>query len=183
MSRVVGLAKLASVLLLTTAFAACERSTTTPTAPTPRLGVADNGQELAAPSHLGGKVSGSIGARGGELHFDDYSARGIEYWLDVPAGAVSGSTAFSMKVNGGRNFRVDLSATADGVDVGARGFARPVRLTISYAAARVPSPSRLRIVWLPDDGSAPVPVITHVDPNHRTVTGYLPHFSHWTVWY
>ncbi len=184
----VGLAKLAGVLLLTATFAACERSATAPAAPTiaPRLdaGGRDKVQELEAPNHGGGKASGYIGRRGGRVHFDDRSARGVEYWLDVPPGAVDGATLFEMQVLPGETYRVSLKATDHDGDVGAKGFKQPVRLTISYSTAKHPAPpGRLLVAWFPDDGSAPVPVKTQVNPGQKTATGFLPHFSKWGLIY
>ncbi len=189
MTRVVGLAKLASVVLLTAALAACERSATAPIATeiVPRLdrGGSDQDKSLEAPAHTGGTARRTLGHRGGHVEFDDPSARGIDYELDVPAGAVDGSTTFELKVLPGRTYLVSLTATgADGTDVGKHGFKQPVRLTISYSTAKHPAPAgHLQIVWLPDDGSTPVPVKTQVNSGQKTITGFLPHFSRYTVWF
>ncbi len=185
MSRVVGLAKLASVLFVT-AVLACDRSATAPAplAVAPRLdaGGRDKSQELEAPSHRGGNTSDYVGRRGGRLRFDDASARGIVFQLDIPSGAVDRSTLFEMQVLPGATYQVTLKATVDGADVGAKGFKQPLRLTISYSTAKHPAPpGQLLVVWLPDDGSAPVPVKTQFNAGQKTVTGFLPHFSRYSV--
>jgi len=184
MTRVVGFAKVARALLLTTALAACERSATSPTALTmvPRFDAAGAAQ-LEAPSHRGGTISNAFGRKGGHLEFRDSSAQGIAYQLDVPPDAVDDDATFELNVLPGQSYVVSLKATgAGGADVGRKGFRQAVRLTISYASARHPAAAaRMVVLWLPDDGSAPVPMRTLVNPVQKTITAYLPHFCRYTI--
>lgn len=187
MSRRSPLAHVPAVVLSLALLVGCERSATDPAQVTaPRFGAAhatDNAR-LQAPEHKGGKQSGVIGRHGGRLHFDDASAPGVDYWLDVPAGAVRSSTTFEMEVLPGAGYDVSLKATVAGRDVGKDGFGQPVRLTISYATARHPvAPLRLTVAWLPDGGADAIPVKTQINPGQKTLTGYLPHFSKYTVIY
>ncbi len=187
MARRFTLVQVTAIIMAAAALVACEGSGTGPAQSTaPRLSVGSNPDtpQLPAPAHKGGKQSGLIGKNGGHLHFDDSSAAGVEYWLDVPAGAVRSNTTFEMEVLPGESYVVSLKATADGGDVGKNGFGQPVRLTISYAAAKHPvTPTRISVAWLPDDGGSPVPVKTQVNPGQKTLTGYLQHFSHYTTIY
>ena len=186
MSRAAPLAKLASLLLLTAIFPACERSATAPTlAPTlaPSLDVRGHKQEarLEAPAHDGGAVARTVGRSGGHVRFHDASARGIEYELDIPAGALKTETAISMTVLGDGHYDVELSAQVDGKEVGDKGFRQPLRLTFSYATAKHPAPPpHLAVACVLPDGSFQE-VKTQANPGRKTLTGYLPHFSKWTI--
>ena len=186
MPRLSQLAQVPAVLLAVAMLLACERSSTGPApATTPSFSVgstADDGQ-LQAPGHAGGRQVGTMGSGGGHLHFVDSSTPGIEYWLDVPAGALSTSASVQLEVLPGDRYLVSLRATsAAGEDVGRKGFGQPVRLTISYATTRTAAPPpRLFIACIPDDGGAPVVVKSQVNPGQLTVTGFLPHFSHWSI--
>jgi hypothetical protein len=64
------------------------------------------------------------------------------------------------------------------VDVGARGFLKPVKLRMSYGWSTLPilDPSVLRIVWQIDPETQEV-YPTTLDPSGRTVSTQLNHFS------
>lgn len=113
--------------------------------------------------------------------------------IDVPAGAVSQPTLFKMtlapvEVDGKTKLQVDLRAYQKDalgnytVDVGANGFLKPIRLRMSYDWATDPiaSETLLSIVWMKNDGSQQIYAST-VNPNGRTVSTTLSHFSDYAV--
>lgn len=169
---------LAPLLVLIALVAGCERSTApeflagpqTARAPAERLHKVRNvaTQVVGSPA-----VSRVIGAEGGSLAHGGHR-------LDVPAGAVSRPTLFTMRLLEGGFVEVDLhaSVTRSGrtEDVGEHGFLKPVALQLSYAAAAVDDPARLRIVWVKNDGALE-PLPSAVDPTSHAVTALLEHFS------
>lgn len=125
------------------------------------------------------RVSEVIGLEGGTLRLAGHT-------LAVPAGAVSAPTLFSMAQLPGGLVEVEMLAlrsTLAGtlLDVGEQGFAVPVTLTLTYAwADDVPDPARLLIVWRKPDGTLE-PLPSRVDPETRTVTAELEHFSRYCL--
>lgn len=114
-----------------------------------------------------------IGSAGGTLTLNGHS-------IEVPAGAVSLPTLFTITAITDGHIAVDLSAVAwllgGLIDVGERGFAKKVTLTLSYAnATNVTDPSRLRIVYVNGAQSEVLP--TTVDTVRKTATAKLDHFS------
>lgn len=117
-------------------------------------------------------VSGTIGAAGGELHLGKHT-------LEIPAGAVAEPTVFSMGRADGDLVRIRLSATRDAHnDVGAAGFAAPVRLTLSFdSATDLPGDvTKLRVIYFQPDGLV-APQETYLNLSGHTASGDLPHFS------
>ena len=123
-----------------------------------------------------GAVAGVIGEAGGKLVLG-------QHVLEVPAGAVSGPTTFSMTDLSGEEIKVGLTATKLLTnDVGSAGFAKPVRLTLSYKnATEVPSnESDLKILWVKADGSTEAQP-SSVDVQGKRVIGQLSHFSDYAI--
>ena len=118
---------------------------------------------------------------GGALQLGDHR-------LEVPKGSVHQATVFTMQVIDDGFIRVELTATKNGStdknDVGRRGFAKPVVLTLSYKdAAENVDPASLRTVWLKDgtaDGDL-VPVPSQVDGRAKKIISRLSHFSGYGV--
>lgn len=123
---------------------------------------------------------------GGRLHAVDLLT-GSTYDLVVPPGAVSGPTIFTLVVPAGRFYEADLTAEvrqADGslVDVGKRGFARPVTLSIRYLSPlELLIPSRLFIAWIDDDGDILQGLSTKRSLLTSTVQADLAHFSKYAL--
>jgi hypothetical protein len=115
-----------------------------------------------------GTVTAVIDEKGGSLSIGGTT-------LDVPAGAVSGPTTFTVnKPNG--ELAYDFSATQKTPnDVGSAGFPVPLKLTISYAdipnAMEAPA-----VIWIKPDGRAEA-LQTQVDTANKTMTAEVTHFS------
>lgn len=123
-----------------------------------------------------------IGSDGGVLSL-------LGHVLDVPAGAVSETTLFSMTVLQNGYVEVDLTATPRSLlyrlffwrRVEAVEFDVPVELSLSYArATNVTDPSRLKIMRVNPDGRHEILPST-VDPVTKTVTAELDHFSRYCM--
>jgi hypothetical protein len=109
--------------------------------------------------------------------------------LNVPAGAVSEPTLFSMTVLQNGYVEVELTATPQSLlrrllfwrappEV---QFAVPVDLSLSYArATNVTDPSRLKIMRVNPDGRHEILPST-VDTVKKTVTAKLDHFSRYCM--
>jgi hypothetical protein len=104
---------------------------------------------VAQEHHLDvGIVTATIGPAGGKLSLGHHE-------LTVPRGAVAGPTVFALSRVDGSNVRVRLTATAESEnDVGAAGFAVPVKLSLSFhKVADLPSDlSTLTILYFRSDG-------------------------------
>lgn len=109
--------------------------------------------------------------------------------IDVPAGAVSEPTLFSMTVIQNGYVEVELTATPKSLltslffwrRVEEVKFAVPVELSLSYArATNVTDPTRLRIMRVMPDGRHEV-LPSVVDEDRRTVTAELDHFSRYCL--
>jgi hypothetical protein len=123
-----------------------------------------------------GSTSGAIiGPEGGTIELAGHR-------LTVPAGAVTRPTRFSMRLVGNGYVEVDLraaqaSAAGGETDVGKRGFARPVVLSLSYAQAQVPEDlSRVVIAWVKPDGTLQ-PLTSEHDAQKQSIAAELDHFS------
>lgn len=117
-------------------------------------------------------TSAVIGPSGGRLELGGHQ-------LIVPAGAVSHPARFSLELleNGYVEVELNASSKGHGNNVGQRGFAVPVILELSYAAADGPvSPEELKIVWVRSDGSLE-PLPSMHDAASQTVRAGLKHFS------
>lgn len=121
-----------------------------------------------------GLATGLIGKEGGTITLG-------EHQLTVPAGAVSAPTVFTMEIADEKYITVLLTAIQGTLDIGEKGFAKPVRLTLSYSTATEPvAESRLLILWVKDDGTFEAQPTT-VDTAGRRVKADLGHFSGYTV--
>jgi hypothetical protein len=126
------------------------------------------------------ELSRLIDATGGAIHLGGHK-------IEVPAGAVTGPTVFTVSLLRSGFVEVELSAVVtdllgETVDVGENGFGgKTVALTLSYAAAsNVGDPSKLLILRMLDDGSVePLDVV--VDEQGKTVTAQLDHFSRYCM--
>ncbi|HYW06632.1 MAG TPA: hypothetical protein VE913_06740 [Longimicrobium sp.] len=172
---------------LTLALASCESTSVT----TPEVGAAvratsANARQIAVrpfrilPADEATVTrSAVIGALGGTLYFGNHS-------ISVPAGAVTQPTLFTGTQMGGGYIHVDLTARQQDargqwtVDVGRRGFTKPVSLWLSYAnASAINDPSRLAVLYLADgtvDGTL-TPVPTSTNRIGRWLNARLTHFS------
>ncbi len=178
-------------LLLSTGCATDTAEGATPIAPMelmfgPPAGYSPVADPLAA--HLlresGERVEAEIGPAGGTLEL-------IGHRVDVPAGAVRGPTTFSLAVAPG-TVEVELEAVARGgipgaANIGRRGFARPVRVSLSYARTAYdrnpPGVDHLTVlrVFSRFGYARYEPMATRVDEEMRTVIVELDHFSRYVL--
>jgi hypothetical protein len=124
-------------------------------------------------------LSNILGILGGVLKVGDHK-------LTVPSGAVLSPTLFTMLVPNTGNIEVHLSALQINllgiIDIGGKGFAKPVALSLSYKdAIGVTDPSHLHIAELKADGTLGTVLPVTIDTYHQTITGQLPHFSKWVI--
>lgn len=139
------------------------------------------GTIITGPDANGDAAEKWIGSGGGTVTTAAYT-------LTVPAGAVSQSTRFRIEPTNTGTYSVDLSAHRKGgllglslVEVGSKGFAKPVKLTINYAnATNVQDPKGLVIIYIRSDGTV-VTQTTVVDTTAKTVTSGLSHFSRYAM--
>jgi hypothetical protein len=139
------------------------------------------GTILTGPDANGADAEKWIGSGGGTVSTAAYT-------LTVPAGAVSQSTRFRVEPTNTGTYSVDLSAHRKGgllglslVEVGSKGFAKPVKLTIKYAnATNVQNPNSLVIVYIRTDGTV-VTQTTVVNTTAENVTTSLGHFSRYAM--
>jgi hypothetical protein len=126
-------------------------------------------------------VSQQIGVAGGFVELGSFR-------IDVPAGAVTETTTFSLRVRGDGYVATSLHATRIGedgqtVDVGAAGFLVPVLHTMPYDNRKIKDPSGLVIVWLKDGtyngGMEAQP--TAFSRKNSTVSAPLNHFSSYAL--
>lgn len=114
-----------------------------------------------------------IGQAGGLLNLGNHS-------LLVPAGAVTEPTTFSMELLKSEYVMVDLTATRRGVDVGEKGFEKPVTITLSYDGLRIKDPSKLFILRVNENGQHEK-LPSKVDTKKKTVSAELDHFSKYAM--
>jgi hypothetical protein len=124
-----------------------------------------------------GSVEAVIGRAGGTLVLG-------KHLLLVPENAVYSNTTFRMEKEDGDHVRLKLTASRYGDnDVGQRGFARPVRLMLSYEGAANVSASALdgmRVMYIrPDQRVEALPsMVNYYD---RWVGTELRHFSEYGI--
>jgi hypothetical protein len=123
-----------------------------------------------------------LGSEGGLLSL-------LGHVLNVPEGAVSQPTLFSMTAIQSGHIEVELTATPQSLlrrllfwrSVPEVHFNVPVELSLSYArATNVTDPSRLRIMRINPDGRHEI-LPSVVDPVTKTVTAELDHFSRYCM--
>jgi hypothetical protein len=132
---------------------------------------------LSGPDANGSQASAWIGTGGGTLSTAAYT-------LIVPQGAVGENTKFVVEPVNDGTYTVQLHAYKQGllglVDVGAKGFKKPVTLRVSYAnAVGVLNEKKIIIVYL-DDGNAEIQT-TIVDTSKDYVYAPLSHFSKYAM--
>lgn len=122
-------------------------------------------------------TSSIIGVSGGQISL-------LGHTLQVPAGAVTVPTIFTMTVLTNGYIEVELTAMVSSllgtVSVGEKGFKKPVTLTLTYA--RSPDkldPSKLLIVYV--NGSKLEPLPSSVNTVTKTVSAQLSHFSKYAM--
>lgn len=126
----------------------------------------------------GDAASAWIGPEGGTI-------KTAAYTLTVPANAVSATTRFDVEPTNTGTYSLDLHAYRKSllglVDVGAKGFNKPVTLTMSYANARnVTDASALLIVYVKSDGTIQWQNCV-LDAKTETVSSALSHFSKYAM--
>lgn len=113
----------------------------------------------------------------------------LDHVLNVPAGAVTEPTVFSMTVLQNGYVEVELTAVPKSLlsslffwrKVEEVKFVKPVELSLSYArATNVTDPSRLRIMRVNPDGNHEILPST-IDLEKKTVTAELDHFSRYCM--
>lgn len=102
-----------------------------------------------------------------------------EHLLEIPRGAVSEDTEFSMEVKGGSKLLVDLSARRVSSGETVSAFPVPLTLTLSYRGFYTGKDvKRLRNVYLYlDSPSYLVPLISRLDRRSKTLASPIWHFS------
>jgi hypothetical protein len=106
--------------------------------------------------------------------------------LTVPAGAVILPTLFNMHQATNGHVEVKLTALLQSLlgllDIGGKGFLKPVTLSLSYAnATNVTNASHLKIALLNSDGTIKEILPSVVNTSTKTVTAQLPHFSSYAM--
>lgn len=162
------------------------------------LGGCDGGGPLATESparaqfSMGGSkqrlVKGSDGA--GTTYIALVGPEGADYRYDghrlvIPPNAVAGPTFFAATLTHDDAIAVELTATSAGSailnDVGAAGFAVPLRLSLSYKKiGEGVDPAKLRISYMSPDGNL-LPLTTSLEKDGKLVVADLDHFSGYAV--
>lgn len=134
-------------------------------------------ESLPADLLPGVSLSGIIGITGGSISLAGHV-------LEVPAGAVTVPTLFTLTVPLNGYVQVDLSATVTTilgkvVDVGALGFQKPVKLSLTYArATNVSDPKSLFVAYMPNgDHSKLEKLPSTLHATKKLVSAQLGHFS------
>lgn len=180
-------------VLVGLAFAGCEsaseRSGQMPTEPQQLLGLLGAPQgytplkDPLLPGITKSLSTGTlIGVDGGQVSL-------LGHTVVVPAGAVSTPTLFTITVLPTGYVEVDLSATISSalgtvLDVGGKGFLKPVPVQLTYSrATNVGDPTRLRVLRINSlVGYGKFEVMkTEVDADSKTVSTSLDHFSRYIV--
>ena len=192
------LKKLALLPILLLAITACDPTdggdalTTAPSSPDPLLGSLLGGSSVQnytllrdplLPGIVGSVSTGSlIGFNGGSISL-------LGHTVTVPVGAVTQPTLFTIVVLPTGYVEVDLTATLTSAlgsvfDVGAKGFLKPVPVSLTYSrATNVTDPSRikvLRVKSLIGYGTYEV-MPTTVNTTAKTANTKLDHFSRYTL--
>lgn len=184
---------LAAVLIAVPVLASCNEASN-PVSPVSTIERQDGLLDL-----VGGLVGGVLKLVGGILTGPD--ANGSEayawitseggtvktaaYTLTVPRGAVSTKTKFVVKPTNTGAYMLELDAYQQGllglVNVGAKGFKKPVLLTISYAKATGVTDAKSIVIVYVTTSVDGVIQSTTVDTRNKTVTSPLSHFSKYAM--
>ena len=111
----------------------------------------------------------------------------LGHQIHVPVGAVSQPTLFTIRIVTNGFVEVDLTAlggVGGVIDVGAAGFAVPVKLTLTYARSpNVTDPTRLLILRKLGPGYQGTYEVmpSRVDTTSKTVEADLDHFSDYVM--
>jgi hypothetical protein len=112
-----------------------------------------------------------IDARGGSLQLEGHS-------IDIPAGAVSAPTAFTISVPASLHLEVDVSAAGN---VHYR-FAKPVVMTISYKRCARQDPASLTVWYIDQATGSPIEPMPGVDDKRRrSITFLTDHLSGYAI--
>jgi hypothetical protein len=133
---------------------------------------------LTGPDANGAEKYAWIGSEGGSISTAAYT-------LTVPRGAVGTRTKFVITPTNTGTYTINLEAYEQGllglVNVGKRGFKKPVLLTISYANANgVTNEKKLGIVYMQTSTEVEAQPTT-VDMRDKDVTAQLSHFSKYAM--
>ncbi len=151
-----------------------------PTSPTPAAARPDvlsgkSGYTViqATKAQRAATVSAVVGNRGGTLSLNGHS-------LMVPVGALAQPTRFTMTTAPGTAIEVELTAQDVRTGVPVLVFPTPLRLTLSYAGAKVSDPGALLLGWVLD-GQVMSVQASDVDRAHKTVSAWVYHFTQWAI--
>jgi hypothetical protein len=126
----------------------------------------------------GNTIIGVVGPAGGKLE-----NRG--HWISIPANAVSEDTEFTMKIVGGKNIRVDLSAKTVALGLPVKTFPTALTLGLSYydGKGKVSDPYKLYIAYIVEGSLSGLRErqASTVYPDIYTVTAAIWHFSEYEV--
>jgi hypothetical protein len=102
--------------------------------------------------------------------------------VHIPAGAVDRVTTFTLKKAVGTQVWYSLTAIgADGTNVGAAGFKKPIEVTVYYGdAVNVPDPTKLGLGWVVN-GKVQEFNTPKLDRKKKTVLFKLDHFSEYAL--
>ena len=176
----------ASVLLLALSIAGCDLQETGPSAPEAPIAattpITVDGLSFNLINDLSGLIqnvttSKLIGLDGGSITL-------LGHTLTVPLGAVTKPTLFVMIVGSDGIVSVDLFAFSIDllgrrIDIGGRGFNKPVDLSLYYGRSQVSDPSKLFIAHI--EGSRITPLPSTVNTTKKTVSTKLEHFSKYAM--
>jgi hypothetical protein len=133
---------------------------------------------LTGPDANGSQAYAWIGSEGGTVTTAAYT-------LTVPRGAVGTKTKFVVAPVNDGSYTIQLDAYEQGllglVNVGARGFKKPVLLTISWANAKgVTDAKKIGIIYLKSSTEVELQT-SSVDTRDKDVTASLSHFSKYAM--
>jgi hypothetical protein len=184
---------LAAVLIAVPVLASCNEANN-PIAPTTTIERQDGLLDL-----VGGVVGGLVKLVGSILSGPDANGAEKYAWIDsnggsistaaytltVPRGAVTTRTKFVVTPENNGTYTINLEAYEQGllglVNVGHRGFKKPVLLTISYDNARgVTNEKKIGIVYLATPDMVEIQP-TVIDTRNNDVTAQLQHFSKYAM--